>query len=151
MTTTPNVLDRPLSYRKSVVDLLNNTFDPQIQKANADIADWQEQINLLQSKIGDAKKFIAEIRQLQQHTSDNADLPTVAPLPPLSVLCRSCSMPIVKTADGGWVHAGREVVEHGERCDPKKQSPVAEPAKGPAQAFGDWNGAINEERTGGTS
>lgn len=152
MSTAPSVFDQRISYRSAVVDLVNTTFDPQIKKANDDIALWQDQINALQSKIGDAKQFIAEVRHLQQHASDHADLPGAplppAHLPPLSVMCRACSQPIVKTVDGKWVHTGRELMEHGDRCDPKVKLPVAEPAKGDTQAFNDWNGAINDERSG---
>lgn len=148
----PTFEEKRVAYRQALVEKLNTTFDPEIKRANTDITAWTEQMNALQRQIDDARKYIAEIRQLQQHTSENADLPGAALLPPLSLKCRSCDMPVVQLGDGRWTHSGRELVEHGERCDAKnKQSPVAEPAKGPAQAFGDWNNAIKDERAGGHS
>jgi hypothetical protein len=151
--STTTIFDPPrYSYRQALVEKLNSTLDPEIQRANADITKWTEQINRLQQQIDDARKYIGEIRQLQQHTVENADLPMPVPAPPPSLKCRSCDQPVVQLGDGRWTHAGRELIEHGERCDPKhKQSPVAEPLKGPAQAFGDWSDALNEERAGGLS
>lgn len=143
--------EKRIAYRPAVVDLVRRNINPEIQRVNADLTAKQEQVNKLLAQIADGEKYITELRQAVKDIEAKADLPP-APLTPLSLKCRSCDMPVVQLGDGRWTHSGRELVEHGERCDAKnKQSPVAEPAKGPAQAFGDWNNAIKDERAGGHS
>ena len=144
-----SLLDQRLPYRPAVVDLFRGIVDPEVQRVAADIKAWQDQINALQGKISDASRYIAELRQAQKDIESGADLPIV-PEPRLTITCRTCGAPIVKHQDGRWVHAGRELLDHGHKCSPDdKNSPVAEPAKGPAKAFGDWAGAIDQDRAEG--
>lgn len=126
MSTTTSVFDQRLAYRPAVVEAFRRVAEPEIQRAAADIATWQEEINERQAKIADAKTYIAEFRQAVRDVEASADLP------PLAVTeetpCRTCGQPVVQR-DGRWTHAGRELMEHGERCTPKdKNSPVAAPA-----------------------
>lgn len=125
--STTSILDQRLAYRPAVVELFRRTTEPEIQRAAADIAKMQEKVNELQANIADAKTYIAELRQAIREVEASADLPPVAP--PRDAECRTCGQPIVHAGDNRWVHAGRELMEHGERCNPKdKQSPEAAPA-----------------------
>ena len=146
--SSTNVFDR-VPYRPAVVDLFHAAVEPEIKLASDEIADLQEQVNRLHARIGDRKQHIAELRQALSHVMDSADLPATG-LPPQPQPCRSCDQPIVGALDGSWTHAGRELLEKGHLCAPDdKNSPVAEPVKGPGQAFGDWNEAIEQQRSAG--
>jgi hypothetical protein len=115
-----------LAYRPAVVELFRRTTEPEIQRVAADIARMQDQVNTLQAKIGDAKQYIAELRQAIRDVEASADLPPLAVTE--EIPCRTCGHPVIQR-DGLWTHAGRELMEHGARCNPKdKQSPVAEPS-----------------------
>lgn len=125
--SSTSVFDTRLAYRSSVVEAFRRVVDPEIQQAANAITKWQEEVNDLQAKIGDAKTYIAEFRQALRDIEASADLP------PLAVTeetpCRTCGQPVVQRLDGMWTHAGRELIEHGERCNPKdKQSPAAAPS-----------------------
>lgn len=123
--STTSVFDQRLAYRPAVVELFRRSTDPEIQRAVADIAKMQDEVNLLQTKIGDAKQYIAELRQAMKDVEASADLPPLAATE--EIQCRTCGQPVVQR-DGRWTHAGRELLEHGDRCNAKsKQSPVAEP------------------------
>ncbi len=126
MSTTSSVFDQRLAYRPQVVDLFRRTVDPEIQRAAGDIAAWQEQVNALQAKIADAKTYIGELRQATRDIEASADLPPLAVTE--EIQCRTCGQPVAQRQDGSWTHAGRELMEHGERCNAKdKNSPVAAP------------------------
>ncbi|GAA2861112.1 hypothetical protein [Nonomuraea rubra] len=126
MSTTSSVFEQRLAYRPQVVELFRRTVDPEIQRAANDIAAWQEQVNALQTKIADAKTYIGELRQATRDIEASADLPPLAVTE--EIPCRTCGQPVVQRADSSWTHAGRELMEHGDRCTPKdKNSPVAAP------------------------
>ncbi|MFC4006549.1 hypothetical protein ACFOY2_04910 [Nonomuraea purpurea] len=127
MSTTSSVFDQRLAYRPAVVEAFRRVAEPEIQRAANDITQWQEEVNQLQAKIADAKTYIAEFRQAVRDVEASADLP------PLAVTeetpCRTCGQAVTQRPDGGWTHAGRELLEYGERCNPKdKESPTAAPA-----------------------
>lgn len=147
--SSTSVFDTRVPYRPAVVDLFHAVVEPEIKVANDEIADLQQQVNKLHARIGDRKQHIAELRQALSHVDGRADLPIIG-LPPQPQLCRSCDQPIAGRPDGTWAHAGREQLEKGHLCAPDdKNSPVAEPVKGPGQAFGDWDVAIEQERSEG--
>ncbi|MEU7831310.1 hypothetical protein [Nonomuraea sp. NPDC049129] len=144
-----SVFDNRIAYRPAVVDLFHAAVDPEIKLASDEIAELQGQVNQLQVRIADRKQHIAELRQALSDVVASADLP-ITGLPPQPQPCRSCDQPIVTVADGTWTHAGRELLEKGHLCTPEdRNSPVAEPVKGPGQAFGDWNEAIEQQRSEG--
>jgi len=123
--TNTTVFDQRLAYRPAVVEAFRRVAEPEIQQAANAIAKWQEEVNALQAKIGDAKQYIAEFRQALKDVEASADLPTLTPPEPIT--CRTCGLLIVER-DGRWVHAGREAMQHSERCNPKdKESPSAAP------------------------
>lgn len=147
--SSTNVFDTRVPYRTAVVDLFYAVVEPEIKLANDEIADLQEQANKLHARIADRKQHITELRQALSHIDARADLP-ITGLPPQPQPCRSCDQPIVASTDGTWTHTGRELLEKGHLCTPEdKNSPVAEPVKGQGQAFGDWNIAIEQERSEG--
>lgn len=126
MSTTSSVFDQRLAYRPQVVEAFRRTAEPEIQQAANDIAAWQEQVNTLQAKIADAKQYINEFRQALRDIEASADLPPLAVT--AEIPCRTCGQPVVQQ-NGEWTHAGRELMQHGERCNPKdKNSPIAAPA-----------------------
>ena len=126
MSTTSSVFDQRLAYRPQVVELFRRTVDPEIQRAAGDIAVWQEQVNALLSQIADAKTYIGELRQATRDIEASADLPPLAVTE--EIQCRTCGQPVVQHPDSTWTHAGRDLMEHGERCNPKdRESPTAAP------------------------
>ncbi|MEU6725575.1 hypothetical protein ABZ917_17860 [Nonomuraea wenchangensis] len=127
MSTTSSVFEQRLAYRPQVVELFRRTVDPEIQRAANDIAAWQEQVNALLAKIADRKQYIGELRQATKDIEASADLPPLAVTE--EIQCRTCGHPVVQRTDGSWTHAGRELMDHGERCNPKdKRSLTAAPA-----------------------
>lgn len=143
--TNTSVIEMAALYRPDVVETFRHAADKEVQRLAAEATELQQQVNDLTAQIRDKQQQIAQYRQVMSMVTSHEDLPS----PPS---CRSCGLPVVQGGDRTWKHTGRELTEHGERCDPKnKQSPVAEPAKGPVQAFGAWNDAISSERAGGHS
>lgn len=127
MSTTSSVFDQRLAYRPAVVERLRSVADVEIQQAADAITRWQEEVNALQAKIADAKTYIAEFRQAIRDVEASADLPPLAVTE--EIPCRTCGQPVVQRPDGSWAHAGREMTEHGDRCNPKdKRSLTAAPA-----------------------
>jgi hypothetical protein len=121
-----SVFDQRLAYRPAVVEAIRRVAEPEIKRAADDITAWQEEVNTLQTKIADAKTYIAEFRQAVRDVEASADLPPLAVTE--EIACRTCGQPVVQLSDGRWTHAGRDFLEHGERCSPKdKESPVAAP------------------------
>lgn len=140
-----NVMEKSALYRADVVETFRQAAETEVQRLSGEVTELQQRVNHLTQQIRDREEQVTQYQRVMSMVTAHEDLP---PAPPT---CRSCGWLIVLVS-GTWWHEGGENNQVGFRCNPDdKNSPVAEPAKGTSQAFGDWSGAIAEERAGGHS